>query len=68
MSLADRLLFFACFFVETAIYQSFWYGPVKFIVSDLRSEMNVDRMISDEQMQWLQQELLDVCFCLASFI
>jgi len=43
---------------DVPIYQSYIYGRIKFILTDLRSEANITDMMSDEQENWFFQELL----------
>jgi hypothetical protein len=45
--------------IDTAIYQSFDYGRLHFIMSDLRSERLIgSHIMSATQMQWLKSEFL----------
>jgi alkaline phosphatase D len=45
--------------IDVAIYQSFDYGRVHFILSDLRSErINGINIMNPQQMQWLKNEFL----------
>lgn len=39
------------------LYQAYTIGTVRFIVSDLRSEVTEDSIMSDEQREWLKTEL-----------
>ena len=43
---------------DTAVYQAFTIGRVRFILSDMRSEKTDSAMMSEEQYAWLKSELL----------
>jgi hypothetical protein len=43
---------------DTAVYQAFTIGRVRFILSDMRSEKTESGMMSDGQYAWLKAELL----------
>lgn len=44
---------------DVPIYQSFTVGRVRFIMTDLRSERGKYRMMSQEQEQWLLNEMME---------
>jgi hypothetical protein len=42
---------------EAPLYQAYTVGTVRFIISDLRSEVTADSIMSDTQREWLKTEL-----------
>jgi hypothetical protein len=42
---------------ETPLYQAYTIGTVRFIISDLRSEVTADSIMSDVQREWLKTEI-----------